>query len=438
MTAIPTKRFLILAAAGLVPAALATVSPVFFGVALLYLAGCGVLLAAEHLLGPRPEQFRVRRSVAPRLSLGETETVQVMVRNDTRRPARVRLTDTYPARWEVADLPLAATVPPGGEVRLAYEVTPPARGRFRFGDLFLRVEQFPGLVTRQLRVPADEEVRVYPDLREVERYERMVRRSRLQEFGIHRSRLAGRGTEFEQLRDYTPDDDYRQIDWKATARRHRPTSRVYEVERSQNVLLVLDAGRMMAGRVGKLSRLDFAVNAAVMLAHVALRGGDRVGLLIVSDGVDAYLPLGKGPAHFKTLTEQLYAVEARLCHVDYRAALEQIAIRCKRRSLVVFFTDLIDEETSGELVTYMRLLRPTHLPLCITLQDPGVTARAVEPPGDEAGFYQRAVALELLGERRRVLDALQKMGAVVMDCPPEQLSIAAVNQYLELKSRQRL
>src|SRR5919199_2983552 len=197
----------------------------------------------------------------------------------------------------------------------------------------------------------------------------MARRSRLEEFGIHRSRLAGRGTEFERIRDYTPDDEYRRIDWKATARRHRPMTRVYEVERSQNVFLVLDAGRMMAGRAGPLAKLDYAVNAALMLAHVALGCGDRVGLMVVSDDVDAYLPLGKGQAQFNQCLELLYGVEARLCHVDYRAALEQIARRCKRRSLVVFFTDLVDEETSAELVTYMRLLRPVHLPLCVTLRD---------------------------------------------------------------------
>src|SRR5256714_5856637 len=165
-------------------------------------------------------------------------------------------------------------------------------------------------------------------------------------------------------------------------------SRVYEVERSQNVFLCLDAGRMMAGRVGKLAKLDYAINAALMLAHVALRSGDRVGLMIVSDDIDAYLPLGKGNAQLKQCTELLYGVEARLCHVDYRGALEQIAVRCKRRALVVFFTDLVDEETSAELVTYLRLLRPVHLPLCVTLQDANLLGRADRPPDTVPEMYE--------------------------------------------------
>jgi uncharacterized protein (DUF58 family) len=438
MTVFPSRRFLILASLGLLPAALGAAAPVFFLVALLYFAACGALLAAEYFFGARGEQFEALRRVRPRLSLSEPETVELTVRNFSRWPAQVAVLDTTPSSLEASSLPLAAGIPPQSEVALAYEVTPTLRGKFRFGDLFLRVEHFPGMLTRQVRVPAAEEVRVLPDMREVARYEIMVRRSRLQEMGIHRSRYSGRGTEFERIRDYTPDDEYRQIDWKATARRRKPMSRVYEVERSQNVFLCIDAGRMMAGRVGRLSKLDYAINAALMLAHVALRSGDRVGLIVVSDEVDAYLPFGKGQAHFQTCTEMLYSIEPRLCHVDYRGAIEQVAVRCKRRSLVVFFTDLIDEETSAELVTYLRLLRPVHLPMCVTLRDASIVSRAATPPSTLPEMYERTVALELLGERRRVLDGLQKLGAVVLDCAPEELSVAVVNRYLELKARQLL
>ncbi len=435
---LPSRRLLLIASLGLVPAVLAVFSPVFFALALAYFAACCALMAGSYLYGVKPGSIQVTRRMFPRLSLGEPERVELTLRNYSRARVRLAVTDTPPATWDVVGLPLEAEVPPQGEVVLAYTVTAAARGRYRMGDLTVRMEHAPGLVVRQWRVPAPEEVRVYPDLKEINRYETMVRRSRLEEMGIHRSRLQGRGTEFERIRDYTPDDEYRQIDWKATARRHRPMTRVYEVERSQNILIVLDAGRMMAGRVGRLAKLDYAVNAALMLAHVALAAGDRVGLMIVSDDVDAYLPLGKGHAQFKQCLDLLYGVEARLCHVDYRGALEQIAIRCKRRSLVVFFTDLVDEDTSAELVTYMRLLRPTHLPLCVTLQDERVVAAARRPAETVSDMYQRTVALDLLTERRRVLDSLHRLGAVVLDSAPEHLSVDVVNRYLELKYRQLL
>ena len=435
---IPSRRFLFLASLGFIPAVLAVWLPGFFLVALLYLAGCAALMVGSHLFGVKPDQISITRTVATRLNLGEAESVELKVANYGRVPVQLLVTDTVPAGWEVEGLPAEVSVRPGQEASITYTVTPAARGRFQFGDLHARLQQYPNLAVRQLRIPAAEEVRIYPDLREVARYEVMARRSRLEDLGVHRSRLAGRGTEFERIRDYTPDDEYRQIDWKATARRNRPMTRVYEVERSQSVFIVLDAGRMMAGRVGKLAKLDYAVNAALMLAHVALRAGDRVGLMIVSDDVDAYLPLGKGQAQFKQCLELLFGVEARLCHVDYRGALEQIAIRCKRRSLVVFFTDLVDEDTSAELVSYMRLLRPTHLPLCVTLQDEQVVAASRTPTDTVAQMYERTVALDLLSERRRVLDSLQKLGAVVLDSAPEDLSVQVVNRYLELKYRQLL
>jgi len=435
---LPSRRLLAVASLGLIPAVLAVWAPGLFAVALAYLAGCCALMAANYLFGVRAEDVSVTRSAAPRLSLGEAEPVELHVRNDSRLALRMLITDTLPAGWEAEGVPAQVMVPPRGEARLTYTLTPPARGRFFFGDLFVRVEHAPGLAVRQVRIPARQEIRVYPDLREVSRYEVMARRSRLEDLGIHRSRLAGRGTEFERIREYTPDDEYRNIDWKATARRHRPMTRVYEVERSQNVFIVVDAGRMMAGRVGKLSKLDYAVNAALMLAHVAMKSGDRVGMLVVSDDVDAYLPLGKGQAHFKQCTELLFGIEARLCHVDYRGALEQIATRCKRRSLVVFFTDLVDEDTSAELVTYMRLLRPVHLPLCVTLQDEQIVAASARPCETAQQMYERTVAIDLLSERRRVLDSLHKLGAVVLDSTAAALSVDVVNRYLELKYRQVL
>jgi uncharacterized protein (DUF58 family) len=412
--------------------------PGLFLVALLYFAACCALMVGSHLLGVKPEQVQITRTVSPRLSLGEREPVTLHLRNYGRSSLRFVVSDSVPAGWEVEGLPVEVEVPAQQDAEVVYHVTPGARGRFNFGDLFARLTQYPGLAVRQVRIPAAEEVRIYPDLREVARYEVMARRSRLEDLGVHRSRLTGRGTEFERIRDYTPDDEYRQIDWKATARRNRPMTRVYEVEKSQNVFLVIDAGRMMAGRVGALSKVDYAVNAALMLSHVALKAGDRVGLMIVSDSVDAYLPLGKGAAQFKQCLELLYGVEARLCHVDYRGALEQIAIRCKRRSLVVFFTDLVDEDTSAELVSYLRLLRPTHLPLCVTLQDEQVVTASRRTTETAAHMYQRTVALDLLSERRRVLDSLQRLGAVVLDSAPEELSVSVVNRYLELKYRQLL
>ncbi len=431
----PTRTFIALTLAGLPLAVLGAASPWLILAAFGWLACCGAVLVALRLFGAQPGDVEIQRQVAERLNLGETEPVTLLIRNNSRYPLSLDVTDDTPHGWGAAGLPGSLRIPARSEVELTYHVTPPARGKREFGDIHFRFRQSPGLLGRVGRISAVQAVRVYPDMREVSRYEDSVRRNRLSEFGVRRARLVGRGTEFERLRDYTADDEYRQIDWKATARRHRPISRVYEVERSQNIFIVLDAGWLMAGRVGRLARLDYAVNGALMLAHVALRSGDKVGVMVVSDDVDAYLPLGKGTPHFNRCLELLYGAQARRCHVDYRAALEQVSGRLNRRALVVFFTDLYSEETSHELVTYLRLLRPTHLPLLVTLQDNQIVAASRRPTTTVASLYERAVSLDLLGERKRLVESVHKMGGLVIDCAAHELTMTVVNRYLELKAR---
>ncbi|MCS6859678.1 MAG: DUF58 domain-containing protein, partial [Abditibacteriales bacterium] len=346
------------------------------------------------------------------------------------------LADDYPVSFAVREEGLTGDIPPFGERVFEYRVTPPQRGRYEFGDIHVRLESGWRLATHQFAVAARQEVRVFPNLKGIARYEAMSRQSHLWEFGLRPSRRVGQGTEFERLREYAPDDEYRQIDWKATARRRKPISRVYELEKSQNVLLCLDAGRMMAAKVGGLAKLDYAINAALMLAYVALSGGDKVGLTVFSRQVDAALPPQRGRQQFYRCLDLLYAVQPELCYVNYKAALQHIARHNKRRSLIVIFTDLLDEETSQELVEYIRLLRPTHLPLCVTLSDVNIVALAETVPREPADVYARAAALELLHERKRLLDRLTQQGVLVLDRTPDAISVAVVNRYLELKARQ--
>ena len=434
----PSRRFLWVASAGLLPCLLAPIWDGGYPVALAWLVFCGCAAASERILGLRPEEVGVRRTLPRVFSLGETADVVLTLRNDTPRPAQVEVMDSPPGDWETEGLPLQARLAPRGDAELRYRVRPERRGQMEFREVTLRVTQGAGLLVHQISVPATERVRVYPDLRHVARYELLARRAHLGEMGIHRMRTSGQGSEFERLRDYTPDDEYRRIDWKATARRGRPISRVFEMERSQHVLIVVDAGRRMAARSGRHTRLDQAVNAALLLCHVVLKAGDRVGLLVVSDRVEAFLPPGKGQRHFHQCLELLYGVEARYCHVEYGAAMEQIVTRCRRRALVVVFSELVDEDASAELVQAVRLLRPLHLPLCVTMENEGITACADQAVTSVDSLFERAAALELLAERRTVVERLQRDGALVLESPPEQLSVQVVNRYLELKARQLL
>jgi uncharacterized protein (DUF58 family) len=278
-------------------------------------------------------------------------------------------------------------------------------------------------------------VKVYPNLVDVRKYDLLLRKNRLWELGLRNAKIFGSGTEFERLRDYQPDDEYRRINWKATARRSKPISIEYESERSQNIVALLDIGRMMRSPVGDVAKLDYAINAVLLLAYVAAQKGDKVGVLTFADRVNAWLMPRGGKGQFQRLLETLYSVEGQAVEPDYNAAFGYFAARQSKRSLVLVFTDLTGSITTDALVAQLALLRQRHLALLVTLRDPTVQQLARQQIVDSASLYQRTVAERLLDERRLVLERLQRRGVQTLDVAADELSVAVINRYLELKAR---
>jgi uncharacterized protein (DUF58 family) len=266
----------------------------------------------------------------------------------------------------------------------------------------------------------------------------MLRQNRLQELGLRSARQPGQGTEFERLREYLPDDEYRRINWKATARRHRPITAEYQTERSQNIVAVLDTGRMMQSPVAEIAKLDYAVNAVLLLAYVATGLGDKVGLLTFADEVGQYIRPLAGRGQFYRLLELLYRVEAEPVEPDYRLALSFLALQQRRRALVVIFTDLSGGASLQALLAHLALLARQSLPLVVTISDPDVHAAARQVPTGSIAVYERAAATTVLQERRVALESLQRQGVLTLDVPANQLSLAVINRYLALKQRLRL
>jgi uncharacterized protein (DUF58 family) len=304
----------------------------------------------------------------------------------------------------------------------------------RFGDIHLRLLGPLGLCARQIRVPAERVVKVYPDLSALT--QEALALARASDAPAERvQRRQGEGREFESLREYRNGDDYRTIDWKASARRARTMVRVYQPERNQPVLLMLDCGRHMAGKVDGRRKLDHAVDAALRLAKVSLDAGDLVGVLAFASDVRAYLPPRKGRDHLRLLTEALYRAEAALEESDYGRAYDFAFARSSRRSLVVLFTDLVDPDASGTLVARTLMLRPRHLPLVASLQDEELQATATRVPHEPMETYTRQAAVRLEDEYRRTAVTLRDSGVLVVRAPARSFSAAAINTYLHVKSR---
>ncbi|MFL5734521.1 MAG: DUF58 domain-containing protein [Chloroflexia bacterium] len=441
-----TRRALILLLLAAPILALATLTrAAFWGVA-LYLAAVLALLGLDFALSPKPGDFRLARENDPKLSLGADNPIRVVVRRLgaagasglRARPIPLLVRDQAPTEFVISRMFMPGVLGAGEQLDLAYTLRPLRRGDYEFGGCFLRYTGVLGLVMRQHRYPLDAPVKVYPNLLEVRKYELLARRDQLFEIGLKNARRLGEGTEFERLRDYERDDDYRRINWPATARLHKPITTDYQPERSQSVIVMLDAGRLMTSPLGPLSKLDYAINTTLLLTYVAIVRGDRVGLLTFSDTVTGYWEPDRGRRQFLALLEALYKVQPEQVESDYMRAGAFLSTRRSKRSLVVLFTDLIDREQAGAMVSGFGRLAPRHLPMAVTMADSEVLAMTQRQPADAQQMYEKVIAQNLLDDRAAALENLQRRGALTIDVPADKLTPAVVNKYLELKARGRL
>jgi uncharacterized protein (DUF58 family) len=408
--------------------------------ALLYLLICSGLIWCDRRLAGPISRFQIERRHDNRLSLGADNNVSIRVQNLNPRAVKLWVRDEPPAAFRIdpARRVLSGLAPARQAWEESYTVFPPSRGDYIFGDLNLRWQGPLGLVIRQGLFPARTAVKVYPNLLDIRRYDLLLRKERLREMGLRTVRQLGEGSEYDRLREYLPDDDFRRIDWKATARRSRPITVEYATERSQNILVVLDSGRMMQSPVGAIAKLDYTINAALLLSYVASAKGDRVGLLAFADEVHTYLTPRQGQGQFYRMLELLYGLRVSPVEPDYRRALSYLALKQRKRSLVVIFTDISGGPGIDDLVRQVLLLNRAHVVMVVTISDPDIHEAARKIPGNSGAVYTRASAAQLLEERRRTLDILRQQGVFTLDIPANRLSPAVINQYIQMKARMTL
>ncbi len=396
------------------------------------------LFLVDGLLALRLIRLSVRRERPARLSLGIANEVTLVLENRSRRRTVVQVRDEPPAQFPTEPSLQHGTVPARGWLRLSYQLLPTVRGNFAFGKVYLRCRGWLGLAWIDRAIDVHESVQVYPNLLEVRRYEALVRTTLVRAGGYRSKRLPGAGREFSHYRDYTVDDDFRQVNWKATARRGKPITAVFESEHSQDIIFCLDVGRMMAGRVGTLTKLDHAINAILMLTHVSQTFQDNLGLLVFSHNVHLYLPPAKGRAQHARFLQALYSIQPALSYVNYREAFQYLVGRHPKRALTMVFTDLLDSVVSAEYRDAMKLLRRFHLPLTLAVADVPLQKLAAQVPEQVEQMYDVLVARDLLEGRAEMLRSLERQGVPVLDTVPERLTIDAVNRYLAIKTGVRL
>jgi uncharacterized protein (DUF58 family) len=432
---LPTARCAWFAAAAAAPVAAGAFVPALAWIGLVLLVVVLVATVVDWTAIPRAADFRVERVERPALSHGDDETLAVDVRLVVGGPTTARaLDDLADGLDRVAD-PAPARVGVDGATRFSTRVHASRRGTADLSAFHLRCVGRFGLAERQIRFDLPARLRVYPGVRAVAQFARRLRRGRHEEAGVRRSRRRGEGTSFESLREYVRGEDPRFIDWKASAKHAKLIARRYEVERNQNVILMVDCGRWMTGEIGGMTRLDHALSSCVLLAKAAATRDDRVGLVAFANEVLAYVPPTKGRAAAEAILRATADVAPRLVESDYAGAFAHLAARHRKRSLVVLFTDVMSKDASRAVVDECVRGARRHLPLAATLRDVDLDVIAGGVPANAAATYRQAAAEELLLERENALAVMRRAGVQVVDVAPAALGPAVVERYLDVKAR---
>lgn len=431
-----TKLFYLLMALGLILLSFSWGRPWLRWVALAY----DLLLLAVAFLDARrsqlPKGVRITREFNGRFAVGAETEVHINVQNAQPHSVSLIIKDEYPPQMKISGLRQAKMRVEGQtSAALVYGLTPPRRGRFEFGRIAVGYLSRLNLVWCYTHVGENTFVKVYPNMRRAREAELKALGARSLVSSHRKTSWRGEGREFESLRDYVRGDELRHISWSATARRGKLTTRQYQVERDQTILIAIDGGRLMTARIEQETKLDSAVHAALALMSAAARAGDNAGLLVFGRKIKTFLPPGRGHEHMDAALEALYSVEPEMIEPSYSRAFEFIAANSKRRSLVILITDLVDEEGSKELLTSLRLLRPRHLPLVVTIADRDLRAVVSNAPETARDLFTQSVAEEIMYLRETALRLVESQGGLALDVTAAALAPAILEKYLQVKER---
>jgi uncharacterized protein (DUF58 family) len=431
-----TKLFYLLIALGLILLSLSWGRPWLRWLTLVYDVALITLAIIDARRSQLPQGVRITREFGGRFAVGAETEVRINVQNAQPHALSLVIKDEYPPQMKLSGLRDAHMRVEGQtSAALVYGLKPPKRGRFEFGQIAVRFLSRLNLVWCETRVGEATAVKVYPNMRRAREAELKALGARSLVSSHRKTSWRGEGREFESLRDYVRGDELRHISWSATARRGKLTTRQYQIERDQTILIAIDGGRLMTARIEQETKLDSAVHAALALMSAAARAGDNAGLLVFGRKIKSFLPPGRGHDHMDAALEALYSVEPEMIEPSYSHAFEFIAANSKRRSLVILLTDLVDEEGSKELLTSLKLLRPRHLPLVVTIADRDLRAVVSNPPENVRDLFTQSVAEEIMYLREAALRLVESQGGLALDVTAAALAPAILEKYLQVKER---
>ncbi len=409
--------------------------PLFFVAKLLLISFITVIFVETLILFTREKNIFAERILSDRLSNGDDNEVKIILTNNYTFDINIKIIDELPFIFQIRDFEISSKVKQGNTKIFSYIIHPVKRGEYQFGYLNVFISTILNIVSRRLRFDQNKNVKVYPSYVQMRKYQIMAISDRLMEVGIKKVRKIGHSMEFEQIKDYVRGDDYRTINWKATARKRQLMVNHYIDERAQQIYSVIDMGRTMKMPFDKMSLLDYAINTSLVISNIALLKHDKAGIITFNSKVNSVLPAERNSVQMKKILDMLYKQETDFMESDYERLAGVVRTKIKQRSLLLFFTNFETANSLKRQLPYFKSLSRSHLLIVIFFFNVGLDELLYNKAKSLDEVYHKTIAEKFAYEKRVIQKELASFGIQSILTTPENLSINTINKYLELKAR---
>lgn len=409
--------------------------PLFFVAKLLLISFITVIFVETFILFTRQKNIFAERVLSDRLSNGDDNEVKIILSNNYTFDINIKIIDELPFIFQIRDFEISSKVKQGNTKIFSYIIHPVKRGEYQFGYLNVFISTILNIVSRRLRFDQNKNVKVYPSYVQMRKYQIMAISDRLMEVGIKKVRKIGHSMEFEQIKDYVRGDDYRTINWKATARKRQLMVNHYIDERAQQIYSVIDMGRTMKMPFDKMSLLDYAINTSLVISNIALLKHDKAGIITFNSKVNSVLPAERNSVQMKKILDMLYKQETDFMESDYERLAGVVRTKIKQRSLLLFFTNFETANSLKRQLPYFKSLSRSHLLIVIFFFNVGLDELLYNKAKSLDEVYHKTIAEKFAYEKRVIQKELASFGIQSILTTPEKLSINTINKYLELKAR---
>lgn len=433
-----TKRFYIIFACLTLLCGLGYVYPILFTAAKILLCPFVVITLIDAFMLYSRRALTAERSCADRFSNGDENVIKLRLASEYTFPVWLTIIDEAPKVFQRRDISYTTQLAAKGENEIRYTLTPVKRGVYSFGRIRCFVRTRIGLVERRYSLGKERDVAVYPSYLMLNRYELLAMSNHLTEMGIKKLRRVDNNTEFEQIKDYVPGDDYRMMNWKASARTHQLKVNVYRDERSQQIFSVIDKGRVMQQSFHGMTLLDYSINAALVLSYVAMHRDDKAGLITFTDKMDTFVAPSRRTGQMQRLLDALYMQETDFGETDFSNLCINVREQVSKRSLCVVYTNFSGMTALNRQLPYLKLLSRWHRVLVVFFEDSELNEYIQSTKHSIEEYYQHVIAEKFVYEKRLIVSTLRQHGIYSLLTTPENLSVDIINKYLEMKQRQVL